>query len=166
MPPSYFHSGQDSQAFSREVFCIQETLTCFSSAVVKETMTTAEITTLLDAKYDAIEEAFKRKDLKAISNYMSPNFVSFDGRREKTRDELIDGLRHRFEEMDVVSWKRHVTKLTVDGDRVSATADGVFRTRNKGDTEIADQRLVNVDVWEPGDGGWHITSSRPVAVDR
>lgn len=80
---------------------------------------TAENETLsdLETKYKAAENAFINKDIDAVANLMSPEFIGFDENGiRKTRDDVLESVRNQFETSNIISWPRKVTNLSTDGD--------------------------------------------------
>jgi hypothetical protein len=114
-----------------------------------------ELKSVLEGYYDEIETAFQQKDFAAIEGYMAPVFMAYPKDDEpKDRDALMQSVRSMLSDMDVISWRRHVTNLQIEGNVATAVVEGVFKT-SKGE-----QVLRNEDVWEQRGPAWVMVRSR------
>ena len=118
-----------------------------------------ELTKDLESNYKAIERAFIKKDLEGVAKFIAPAFVGVtpDG-HVMGKDDLLKSLRKQFDTLDVVSWDRRVNKLAVEGDKVRAVAEGLYRTVQDGIP--VDIPLVNEDIWQVGPNGWWVVESK------
>ena len=122
-------------------------------------MTEPELTKDLELNYGVIERAFINKDLEQVAKYIAPHYVGVtpDG-RAMDKDGLLESVKKQFSQMDVVSWRRRVSKLAVEGDKVRAVAEGVYRVVQDG--VPLDIPLVNEDTWQIGPIGWWVVESK------
>lgn len=117
----------------------------------------------LIANYEAISKDFKVKKFNAMGSYLAPNFVTIlPGGKTVKKSDVMNGMKSERETISHVTWKRTITKLTVEKGiaKVEVTGDMKGEVKGpQGKLEKVELKAVSNDVWKKMNGRWLITTA-------
>lgn len=120
-----------------------------------------EVKRELESLYAQIEEAFKKKDLKTVDQFLTSDYsVTKPDGQTLNRAELMAGFQSQFDTMDLESWERHITAIERVGNDVATTAHGEYIAVNRDTKEPICFDTDAVDTWTKTDQGWKVRHSR------
>ncbi|MDR3689175.1 MAG: nuclear transport factor 2 family protein [Fimbriimonas sp.] len=128
---------------------------------------TDDVKKQLDANYEALGAAFKRKDMGAFAKFYADDFVSLDAKGKSiSRSNVLSTLGSEMKVATSVEWKRKVTKVTVSGGLATATVSGYFAATlpmpDKKSHKIQ-VRTLNENVWKRVGHSWLMKRSKPIS---
>lgn len=122
----------------------------------------ASVRKSLTANYLKISEAFRKNDIAAIANLMTPDYVAVQPKGKKlSHDEVLTSLSRQRQVLVNVDWQRKIGKLTVKGNEAVATIQsrmaGIMADPNGKHHNIL-MMSSSKDTWVKAGAGWKLKS--------
>lgn len=122
-----------------------------------------KVTKQLEDNYAAITTAFKKKDIKAIGNFLAPDYQAHDSNGAATsREKILADYKSQMGVMRDIVWSRKITKLVHQGKSVVLTVEGKINGTvvgaDKTDHKIALAATAE-DTWIEHGKGWLLKST-------
>jgi ketosteroid isomerase-like protein len=122
-----------------------------------------QVTKQLESKYASISSAFKRQDIKAISDLMAPDYViHLENGMTMNKAKVIADYKTQMRMISTPNWGRKILKTEHKGGAVVATVEGRFTGTVVGPDSKRHQFAlfaVAADAWKKTGSGWQLLST-------
>jgi len=123
-----------------------------------------EVQKELQANYNKIVSAFRKRDLKSVETYMSPDYTSrLKSGKVLSRAQTMADMKRQMNSLRNISFDRTVKSVTLKNGKALATTDFYLRGQvvdQQGYPHMMELISRYEDTWVRKDKGWKLSHSQ------